>query len=203
MNTELWVATTNKGKLKEIQELLKEMPLDIHSPLEMPAYTAPDEIGQSFAENARIKARFLKAVKPNAWVLADDSGLEVKALRDLPGVHSSRYAGPKARDVENTSKLLKQIQIQTSGEDRSAQFRCVMCLMGPSGEEKVFEGLLKGSISRDVRGKTGFGYDPVFIPENETQTLAELGMAVKNRLSHRAQALKQVREYLKTVFTGI
>jgi XTP/dITP diphosphohydrolase len=203
MAQELWIATTNKDKFKELRELLKEVPVEVHAALELPHYTAPRETGTTFVDNARIKARFLKAMKPDAWILADDSGLEVTALKGIPGVHSARYAGPNARDIENTSKLLKQIQIQTSGEDRSAQFRCVLCLVSPGGEEKIFEGVLKGSISRDMRGKTGFGYDPIFIPEGETKTLAELGIAVKNRLSHRANALRQAREHLKGVPTGI
>jgi XTP/dITP diphosphohydrolase len=200
---EIWVATANRDKFREIKELLRELPVEVRAALEIPTYSAPNESGATLVENARIKARFLKAMKPDAWILSDDSGLEVTALNGLPGVHSARYAGPRARDIENTSKLLKQIQIQTSGLDRSAQFRCTMVLLSPQGEEKVFEGLLKGTISKDMRGKTGFGYDPVFIPENETKTLAELGLAVKNRLSHRAQALRQVRSHLQAVLAGV
>jgi XTP/dITP diphosphohydrolase len=195
---ELWIATTNKDKYKEIKELLKDLPVDVHAALELPNYTAPRETGVTFAENAKIKARFLKAMKSDAWVLSDDSGLEVTALKGIPGVHSARYAGPNARDIENNLKLIKQIQIQTSGADRSGQFRCVMCLLGPNGEEELFEGLLKGTIAKDIRGKYGFGYDPLFIPEGDTKTLAELGMAVKNKLSHRAQALRSVKKYLES-----
>lgn len=194
---EIWIATTNKDKFKELRELLKDLPLDVHAALELPHYTAPNETGATFEENAKIKARFLKAMKPEAWILADDSGLEVTALKGLPGVHSARYAGPKARDIENSLKLLKQIQLQSSGDDRSAQFRCVLCLIDNKGEVHTFDGTLKGSIGREMKGKTGFGYDPLFIPEGQSQTLAELGMAVKNKLSHRAQAFKKCREYLR------
>jgi XTP/dITP diphosphohydrolase len=201
--TQLWVATTNKDKFKEIKELLKELPIEVHAALELPAYSAPHESATTFEGNARIKARFLKAMRNEAWVLSDDSGLEVVALKGLPGVHSARYAGPNARDIENVSKLLKFIQLQTAGDDRSATFKCVLNLLGPNGEDQIFEGTLNGSISRDVRGKTGFGYDPVFIPEGETKTIGELGLAVKNKLSHRAKALREVKKYLQTVLTGV
>ena len=199
---QIWIATTNKDKFKEIKELLKSLPLDVHGASELPHYTAPEEIGNTFLENARIKARFLKAMKPEAWVLADDSGLEVPAMRNLPGVHSARYAGPRARDIENTTKLLHQMGIQKIA-DRTARFVCVMVLLGPTGQDQVFEGILKGLVAGQMKGKTGFGYDPVFIPEGHTQTLAELGMAVKNRLSHRAQALRMVRTYLEGILQGV
>lgn len=205
--TQIWIATTNKDKFKEIKELLKDLPLEVHAASEFAAYSAPTESGQTFEANARIKARFLKAMREGAWILSDDSGLEVATLKGMPGVHSARYAGPRASDIENVSKLLKFIQLQSSGDDRTAVFRCVMNLLGPGGEDLIFEGTLKGSISRDMRGRNGFGYDPVFVPEGETKTLAELGMAVKNKLSHRAQALREVRKYLtdilKAVPTGV
>ncbi len=198
----LWVATTNKDKFKEIKELLKALPIEVHGAFELPQYTAPQENGSTFADNARIKAKFLRAMRPDSWVLADDSGLEAQGLKGLPGVHSARYAGPRARDVENTTKLLTQLRIQNVA-DRAAQFKCVMVLLSPTGEETISEGVLRGSISKEMRGKTGFGYDPIFIPENETKTLAELGMAIKNKLSHRAQALKTVRSHLERIMTGV
>ncbi len=199
MPQEIWIATHNRDKFKEIKELMKSTQLEVHGAFEMPHYSQPAENGKTFQENAQIKAKSLKAMKPEAWVLSDDSGLEVQALDNLPGVHSARYAGPTARDIENTSKLLKHLAMRAPGDARHAQFKCVLCLISPSGEEKYFEGALKGTISKDMRGKTGFGYDPVFIPENETKTLAELGIAVKNRLSHRAQALKQAVSFLTSL----
>ncbi len=201
MSSELWVATTNRDKFREIKELLKPVSIEVHSASEIPNYSAPPETEETFLENARIKARFLKAMKPQSWILSDDSGLEVTSLKNLPGVHSARYAGANARDIENVSKVLKAIQLQTNGLDRSAQFRCVLVLLSPAGEEKVFEGLLKGTISRDMRGRGGFGYDPIFVPEGETKTLAELGLAVKNRLSHRFIAVKLAREFLASSLT--
>jgi XTP/dITP diphosphohydrolase len=198
----LWFATTNKDKFKEVKELLKALPVEVHGAFELPHYSAPQENGNTFLENAKIKARFLKAMRPEAWVVADDSGLEVNGMKGLPGVHSARYAGPRARDVENTTKLLTQMRIQNVTE-KTAQFRCVMVLLSPTGEETNSEGILKGSISNEMRGKTGFGYDPIFIPDNETKTVAELGLAVKNRLSHRAQALRAIRSHLERVLTEI
>ena len=200
---ELWIATTNKDKFREIKDLLSDLPLEVHAALELPAYSAPAETGQTFEANAKIKSKSLKAMRPDSWVLSDDSGLEVVALKGMPGVHSARYAGPKARDIENVLKLLKFLQLQSTGDDRGATFRCVMHLVGPNGEEKTFEGTLQGSISRDMRGKTGFGYDPIFVPTGETKTLAELGSAVKNKLSHRAHALREVKQYLKVVLAGV
>jgi len=199
---ELWFATTNKDKFKEIKELLKNLPLEVHGAFEMPHYSAPEENGETFLENAKIKARFLKAMKPQSWILADDSGLEVPAMKNLPGVHSARYAGPRARDIENTTKLLHQMGLQKIA-DRTALFKCVMVLLGPNNEEQVSEGILKGTIAGQAKGKTGFGYDPIFIPESNTQTLAELGMAVKNRLSHRAQALRTIRTHLEGILAGV
>ncbi|MCC6277052.1 MAG: RdgB/HAM1 family non-canonical purine NTP pyrophosphatase [Oligoflexia bacterium] len=195
---ELWVATTNKGKHREIRELFLGLPIEVRAASELPAYTAPPENGATFQDNARIKARFLKAMKQDAWILADDSGLEVEALKGLPGVHSARYAGPKARDVENNSKLLKAMQLQSTGENRLATMKCVMCLISPDGQEHFFEGLLKGQIGRDMRGQNGFGYDPVFIADGNQKTMAELTLAEKNRISHRGQALKAVKAFLQT-----
>jgi XTP/dITP diphosphohydrolase len=199
---DLWFATTNKDKFKEVKEMLKALPIDVHGAFEMAHYSAPQENGNTFLENAKIKARFLKAMRPEAWVLADDSGLEAHGMKGLPGVHSARYAGPRARDIENTTKLLTQMRIQNIS-DRTAQFKCVMVLLSPTGEETISEGTAKGSISTEMKGKTGFGYDPIFIPENETKTIAELGLAVKNKISHRAQALRAIRTHLETVLTGV
>lgn len=195
----LWVATHNKDKLREIKEIFKEVPVEVRGAFEVAHYSAPTESGKTFQENALIKAKFLKAIKSQDWILSDDSGIEVTALKMLPGVHSARYAGPTAKDVENTTKLLKMLQMQATAGDRSAQFKCAICLITPSGEEKFFEGVVKGTIASGMKGKAGFGYDSVFIPEGQTQTIGELGLAFKNKISHRAVALKQVIEYLKSL----
>jgi XTP/dITP diphosphohydrolase len=192
---QLWVATTSQGKLNEFRNILSKK-AEIHSPAELKVYALPKETGSTFVENARIKAKALKALKPGEWVVADDSGLEVEGLGGLPGVHSARYAGEKASDAENNAKLLKMVSIRTAG-NRAAQFRCVFVIYSPDGKETVIEGLVKGTIATAARGTTGFGYDPVFIPEGQTKTYAELGPGFKNQGSHRAQAIRQMAALLE------
>ncbi len=190
MSTALWIATTSTGKLNEFKSLMGDR-VEIHSAGELSYYSSPPETGQSFEENARIKARALKALKPGTWVVADDSGLEVEGLGGLPGIHSARYAGDKASDRENVAKLLKMVQIRTP-QNRKAQFRCVLVAYDPDGNEHTLEGIVTGQIATQARGTSGFGYDPVFIPDGHDQTFSELGPAVKNQLSHRAQAIRQL-----------
>lgn len=185
---ELWIATGNQGKLNEFKMLFNKANLEIHSQSELPVFAQPPENGDSFVANARIKARALKAMKPGVWVIGEDSGLEVEGLNKLPGIHSARYAGPKAADSENVAKLLKMMAIRQI-QNRKARFVSVIVAFDPQGNEHVVEGELQGQISIKVQGTAGFGYDPVFIPEGETKTLAELGLAHKNKVSHRAAAV--------------
>ena len=192
MSSELWIATTNKGKMIEFQTLLHGLPFKIHSVSELNTYAAPPETGSQFEDNARIKARSLKAMKPEAWVIGEDSGLEVFGLNNMPGVHSARYAGPKATDAENVAKLLKMMSIR-SADKRGAQFKSVIVGFKPNGEEFVVTGEVKGEISRGLKGQGGFGYDPIFIPEGYTMTFAEMGLTEKNKISHRAQAIRKLR----------
>lgn len=197
---EIWIATGNKGKVSEFKLLLQELndlgPLEIHTQNEIKAFTPRPEDGKTFEDNARIKAKSLKAVKPGVWVIADDSGLEVTALGGLPGVHSARYAGPKASDSENVAKLLKMMLLKNA-QTRSAQFVCSLVIYSPTGEEFVLKGELKGTIASKPLGQHGFGYDPIFIPEGQNQTLAELGAGFKTTHSHRAIALKQFIQKIK------
>lgn len=194
---ELWIATGNKGKLEEYKLTLGKIPeVKLFSQADLPFFTPKPEDGATFLDNARIKAKSVKALKPEHWVLGEDAGLEVEGLNNLPGIHTARYAGPHARDSENIAKLLKMIQIR-SPMNRKAQFKCVSVVLTPQNEEWVFEGVLKGQISSKVAGTQGFGYDPVFIPEGETKTLAELGPAYKIQKSHRAIALAQFITKLK------
>lgn len=194
MSTALWISTTNQGKLNEFRNLIGNQ-VEIHSVSELANYYAPPETGKTFTENARIKAKTLKALRPGTWVIADDSGLEVEGLGGLPGIHSARYAGDKASDGENVAKLLKMLQIRSPG-NRKAQFRCFLVGYDPQGSEHVVEGTVAGTISTSARGKGGFGYDPVFIPEGKEQTFSELGIAVKNQISHRAKA---IREFMRLI----
>ena len=199
---ELWVATGNQGKLNEFKMLLNKLVgegLSVHSQDELPVFFAPEENGDSFVANARIKARAIKAVKPGTWVMGEDSGLTVEGLGGLPGIHSARYAGPKARDSENVAKLLKMMQIRKV-MTRKAAFVSTIVAFDPEGNEHVFEGRLEGAISSNVRGQAGFGYDPVFVPDGETKTISELGLAFKNKISHRAKAVNQLIDVLGKAF---
>ncbi len=188
---ELWIATGNQGKLNEFKMLFNKANLEIHSQSELPVFAQPPENGDTFVANARIKARALKSMKPGVWVIGEDSGLEVEGLNKFPGIHSARYAGPKAADSENVAKLLKMMQIRQI-QNRKARFVSVIVAFDPQGVEHIVEGELHGQISPKAIGTTGFGYDPVFIPEGETKTLADLGLAHKNRVSHRASAVQKL-----------
>lgn len=195
---ELWIATGNSGKLKEYELQLKSIEgLHLHSQNEIAGFSPRPEDGATFLNNARIKAKTLKSVRSGDWVLGEDSGLVVPGLGGLPGVHSARYAGPKASDSENVAKLLKMMQIRAVA-DRSAQFVCSTVVYTPTGEEWVFTGEFKGQIAKAPKGQKGFGYDSVFIPEGEEQTLAELGPGYKIQKSHRSLALSAFLEKLKS-----
>lgn len=191
---EVWVATGNAHKLQEISNMLSSLNAEVHGSNELSVYSSPIENGDSFEANARIKAKSLAAVKNDVWVIADDSGLCCEGLNGIPGIHSARYAGDKATDMENVAKLLKMLQIRTT--NRKAYFQCSIVAISPSGEEFVFNGQIHGEISRKQTGTGGFGYDPVFIPEGHEKTMAELSAAEKNKISHRAEAIKQFKEYL-------
>ncbi len=197
---EIWFASSNNGKINEMKMLLNRLigsgALELHSQAELPVFSQPPENGDSFVANARIKARALKAVKPGTWVFGEDSGLAVEGLNGLPGIHSARYAGPKAQDMENVAKLLKMMTLKPMS-NRNAAFVSVIVAFDPQGQEHVFEGRLEGEISKNARGAQGFGYDPVFVPPGETKTLAELGLAFKNKVSHRAKATAPFIELLE------
>lgn len=192
---DLWVATTNQGKLNEFKSLLADKGIDLHSVAELSVYSAPPETGQTFVDNARIKARSLRALKPGAWVVADDSGLEVEGLNNLPGVHSARYAGDKASDAENNAKVLRMLSIR-SPQNRKARFRCVFVVYDPMGKEHILEGMVEGTIAEKAMGSAGFGYDAIFIPVGETKTFGDLGLAFKNRISHRGQAIRELAKLM-------
>lgn len=188
----LWIASGNNGKLAEFKLLLKPLNAQIHSQKELPVYSSPPETGTTFLANAQIKARSLKSVVGDEdWVLADDSGLCVEGLNGLPGVHSARYAGEKARDSENVAKLLKMMQIRPIA-NRNAHFECVLVLISPDKKEHVFEGKVPGQIATRVLGTGGFGYDPVFIPDGYKESFGELSDATKNSISHRAVACQKL-----------
>ena len=189
---DLWIATSNAGKLKEFQNMAMSSSLKIRTPKELDFYTSPKETGESFLDNAKIKAQSLhKSLSDkNTWVLAEDSGLVVDGLNGLPGIHSARYAGPNARDSENNAKLLKMLGFKSPG-NRSAHYYCSIFVISPEGNELNYEGKIEGNIGKKLAGTGGFGYDPLFIPNGETKTLAELEPSFKSKNSHRSKAFKQ------------
>lgn len=193
---DFWIATTNSGKTKELERLIIIPELQIRTLKDLPSYSQPPETGKTFYENAKLKAKALKAVKNTDWVMAEDSGIEVTGLGNLPGVHSARYAGNNASDVENYLKVLKMLSLR-SPLQREARFVCQIVLFTPDGAEHSFDGELKGQIGQKPLGKEGFGYDPIFVPDGETQTLAELGIAFKNKISHRSLAIKKMLSFLE------
>lgn len=203
MPTEIWFASGNQGKTNEMKMLLNKLissgQLEFHTQAELPVFSAPPENGDSFLANARIKARSLKAMKAGHWVFGEDSGLAVEGLNGLPGIHSARYAGPKAQDSENMAKLLKMMTLRPMA-NRKAAFVSTIVAFDPHGTEHIFEGKIEGEIAKNVRGNQGFGYDPVFIPEGEQKTLAELGVAFKNKVSHRAKAVSGLLALIEKSF---
>ena len=194
---QLILATGNPHKVEEFADLLDGLPLEVHSAAVCGGMPEVEETGTTFAENAQLKAAALRRAAPSgAIVLADDSGLEVDALGGAPGVYSARYAGPNASDEANVAKLLQALdgipQVQ-----RGARFRCVLCRIGPGDQIEFFEGHCAGRIAMMPGGKSGFGYDPVFVPEGHERSFAELGEAVKQKLSHRAMAVQAMRTGLQ------
>ena len=185
------IATTNPGKAKEVGELLADLPYDIGTLADYPNAPEVEETGRTFLENAIIKATAY-ANFTGELTLADDSGLEVDALNGAPGVHSSRFA---PTDAERISKLLKMIE-DVPDEKRTARFRCAVALVNPSGEIRVREGRVEGTILREPRGSGGFGYDPIFYVAETGKTMAELESAEKNAISHRGRALAAIKEVI-------
>lgn len=186
-------ATNNANKLQEIRAILGSR-MEVLSLADINCHDDIPETAPTLEGNALIKARWVKE-RYGFDCFADDTGLEVAALDGAPGVHTARYAYPDRHDPEaNTQKLLHSLE---GRDDRRAQFRTAIALI-LNGEEHVFEGVVEGFISTEKRGTEGFGYDPVFIPEDTGLTFAELGTDVKNRISHRARAVAKLVEYLKT-----
>jgi len=187
------VATTNPGKLREYRHLFESVPqAHVVSPNDAEIWCEVAEIGQTFEENALLKARaFHAALPPEAraegwWVLGDDSGLEVDAMGGGPGVHSNRWAGPDTNAEQRNRALLERLQ-NVPDEQRTARFRCVIALISPDGQEHIADGAVEGRIAHEPRGTGGFGYDPLFeLPGG--RRMSELSPEEKNNLSHRGVA---------------
>lgn len=194
---DLLFATSNLNKARELEGLTADLPVRILTLKDFPDLVSPPETGATFQENALIKARAATAAT-GLWALADDSGLTVDALNGEPGVYSARYSGPKADANSNNAKLLKAMANVMAG-NRQAQFRAVLALTLPQGEEYYSEGVTAGEILREYRGNNGFGYDPLFYLPQMGKTMAELSLAEKNQISHRAKAFQGILDIIKSL----
>ena len=184
----LVLATRNKGKTKEIREMLKAFPVEIRNLDDFGPIPEVEEDGDSFDENAYKKASFAARVLGYP-AMADDSGLVVDALDGQPGIYSARYAGEGATDEMNVTKLLEHMKGQ---KNRKAAFECVISIAVPTGAALTYEGRCEGEITETIQGENGFGYDPVFYFPDFKKTFAQVSMDEKSRVSHRGKALQQV-----------
>jgi XTP/dITP diphosphohydrolase len=187
----LLIATSNRGKLEEIQALLADLPVILVTPADLGLKLHVEETGDTYAENAALKAQAY-AQASGLPTLADDSGLEVAALDGAPGLYSARYAPQEnATDADRRAYLLANLKGFSRPWD--ARFICVVALTYSGGDPVFYEGICPGEIIPEERGTNGFGYDPIFLVENTSLTMAELPMAEKNTLSHRARAVMAAR----------
>ena len=194
----LLLGTRNPGKVKEIIRILEDSGWSFSSLQEFENVEAPEESGETYADNAILKARFYAAAT-GLTALADDSGLEVEALAGAPGVLSARYAGKNASDADRRELLLSEL-VKTGDKERRARFVSVVAIAVPDGTVlKVSEGICHGTITFAPRGTGGFGYDPLFIPGGYHQTFAELPQELKNRVSHRGRALIATANFLRSI----
>ena len=185
---QLYVATHNQHKIREIQQILPDLEIIPDDP-DGVEETAPDFIGNAF-----IKVRAIAARHAGAWCMADDSGLEVEALGGEPGVRSARYAGEPSDTPRNNALLLRNLE---GVENRRANFTCAIALVDPQGKELTAVGRCYGRIARAPSGAAGFGYDPLFVPDGHERSFAELSAEEKNAISHRGRALAEVRRLVR------
>jgi XTP/dITP diphosphohydrolase len=193
--TELILGTRNHGKIAEFRSLFKGMYIRLLSFYDFPDVPPVVEDGTTFQENAEKKAKTI-AKATGRIAVSDDSGLEVDFLNAVPGVFSARFAGERATDRDNARKVLKMLD-GVPWNKRSARFVCVICAATPKGKSVGAQGVCRGTISFEMRGSHGFGYDPIFIPNGYRMTMAEMEPELKNKVSHRADAMKKFRKVLK------
>ena len=191
----LFLATGNQHKVKEMKKIMQDADVELLSQADYDGLPEVVEDRETFGGNALKKARELGNYV-NLPAIADDSGLVVDALDGKPGVYSARFAGPQATDKENNKKLLKLLA-EVPDEKRQAYFTCAMAFVTLDGEEEIVVGNCAGKIARQPQGESGFGYDPLFVPEGYRQSFAQLGVEVKNKISHRAKALQKMKRVLK------
>lgn len=189
------IATKNKGKAKEFENLFLPKGLSVKTLLDYPDLEDVEETGSTFEENAILKAETI-ARTLGVRVIADDSGLEVDALQGRPGVYSARYAGPEKNDEANIDKVLEELQ-EVPDHERTARFCCSLAMAEPGRETLTVFGTCEGRILHERLGTNGFGYDPIFFVEAEGKAMAELASAEKNKISHRANAIRKLEDLLK------
>ena len=190
------VATQNKGKVKEIKEMLEELPFEVKTMGEVGIDIDVDETGTTFAENAILKAEAISKLTDNL-VIADDSGLEIDYFDKAPGVYSARYLGKDTPYEEKNQIILDKLK-DVPQEKRTARFVCVMAMSQKGKETVTTEGVIEGYIGTKPVGSNGFGYDPIFYVESLGTSTANISMEEKNKISHRSQALKQMIEVIKS-----
>lgn len=196
----LVLATKNSHKVAEIKVILSNFNWEIIPMYELKNNIEIIEDGETFEENSRKKAEIVCG-QTGFISMGEDTGLEVDALNGQPGVYSARFAGEQVTYEQNVQKILKLL-IDVKKPNRTARFRCVCALAFPKSfkqNTETFEGVCEGQIIEEPRGKEGFGYDPVFVPDGYEQTFAELPAQIKNNISHRARALEKVRKYLEQI----
>jgi len=192
------IATLNSGKLLELRELLRDLPFTLRDLNSFPLIEPVEETGATFVENASLKARSY-AQQTRLITLADDSGLEVSCLDGAPGLRSARYGGEGASDEKRMNKLLAELS-KRSSTDRTARFVSAVAIANTAGLIlNISRGVCEGRIATVPRGPNGFGYDPIFIPNGYDQTFGELSAEVKSQISHRARALKDTTDFLRSL----
>lgn len=198
----LLIGTGNPGKIMEVKSMLEGLPFELTSLAEFRSLSTVNETGQTFAENAVLKAQGY-ALQTSLWTISDDSGLEVDALDGAPGVLSARFAGEETSDAQRVSLLLSKLSLIPE-KRRTARFVCATAVSDADGK-LIFSatGICDGRLSFHPRGSGGFGYDPVFVPEGYDLTLAELDPEVKNQISHRGRAFAATRDFLIALHEGI
>lgn len=195
-------ATGNENKMREVREILAELPVEILSMKEAGISSDPDENGETFEENALIKAKAVAAVLPDqlkdSVVLADDSGLEVDAMNKMPGVQSARWMGHDTSYRIKNAKIIENLE-GVPVEKRTARFVDAIAAVLPDGRDLVVRGVIEGKIGYEEKGENGFGYDPIFMLPDMSRSTAELSPEEKNEISHRGKALRQIAEKLREV----
>ncbi|WP_338777484.1 XTP/dITP diphosphatase [Metabacillus sp. FJAT-52054] len=196
--SQIIIATRNEGKAAEFKALFEPKGLQVASLNELPDLPEVEETGHSFEENAILKAEIISKLtgKP---VIADDSGLSVDSLGGEPGIYSARYAGEEKDDAANIEKVLESMK-GVEKDQRTARFRCALAIAAPGKETKTVEGSVEGYITEKPEGLHGFGYDPIFLVKDKGATMAQISPEEKNKISHRADALKKLEKLIGEYF---